>query len=196
MKEAVQLRSRIRSLHARQALERHKAATRAYAQNRITPMSLGATSYFSSSSQQDEDDRTAFGTAIGTKIDSVMDENIEATMKDTFAGHVSADCGDIVQQTPEKQGESLQKSICNVKHNEFADQRHLVEVRETSGKGNGIFTLHDIGRGTRVLAEERILEADKNPTASDILIAFRTLPPAQIKAFLEVHGHASIQFKR
>lgn len=77
------------------------------------------------------------------------------------------------------------------------DSRHLVEVRESQGKGLGIFAIANIPRGTRVIAEAALLKLDrKSGDARNILQAFNSLPTAEQNLYLELHGFACAAFRR
>jgi hypothetical protein len=75
----------------------------------------------------------------------------------------------------------------------LSDARHLIEVRASSGKGQGIFAKTDIPRGTRVIAEPPLLKIDdpKNGDARTIVRAFDSLPISQQNLYLGLHGYAS-----
>lgn len=77
------------------------------------------------------------------------------------------------------------------------DARHLIEVRETPGKGLGIFAKEKIPRGTRVVAEFPLLKATAlSSHIVNVQGAFNNLPPAKQRAYLDLHGHASETFKK
>lgn len=74
------------------------------------------------------------------------------------------------------------------------DARHLIEIRDSPGKGRGIFAKANIPRGTRILAESALLKANcganEDPTAEAILQAFGNLSPSQQASYLELHAYA------
>ncbi|EED12492.1 SET domain containing protein [Talaromyces stipitatus ATCC 10500] len=70
------------------------------------------------------------------------------------------------------------------------DARHLIEVRESPGKGLGVFAKDNIPRGTRILAESSLLKVENdNPDAKKILQAFEDLTPSQQSSYLELHRY-------
>lgn len=72
-----------------------------------------------------------------------------------------------------------------------SDARHLIKVRESTGKGLGVFAKADIPRGTRVISEPARLEVpEQNPPAKDIIQAFERLLPSQQKSYLGLHAYA------
>jgi hypothetical protein len=76
------------------------------------------------------------------------------------------------------------------------DSRHLIEVRNSIGKGLGIFATSDIPRGTRVIAEAALLKIDWNHgDARDILQAFESLPASKQSSYLKLHGFACAEFR-
>ncbi|KAI7970079.1 hypothetical protein EIK77_001469 [Talaromyces pinophilus] len=72
------------------------------------------------------------------------------------------------------------------------DSRHLIEVRDSPGKGLGIFAKANIPRGTRILAESSLIKFNENeqPTAKTIMQAFESLSPSQQESYLELHNYA------
>jgi hypothetical protein len=70
-------------------------------------------------------------------------------------------------------------------------------VKESTGKGLGVFATTDIPRGARVLAEEPLLKVDeKYGSAKDILLAFERLSVSQKNSYLQLRGYAGAAFKR
>ena len=62
--------------------------------------------------------------------------------------------------------------------------RKWIEVKESAGKGLGVFATAGIPRGARVLAEEPLLKLDEeNGTAKDILLAFEKLSVSKKKSY-------------
>jgi hypothetical protein len=56
------------------------------------------------------------------------------------------------------------------------DSRHPIEVRDSIGKGLGIFAISDIPRVTRVITEAALLKIDRNRgDARNTLQAFESL---------------------
>lgn len=77
------------------------------------------------------------------------------------------------------------------------DATHLVEVRESGGKGLGVFARSNIPQGTRVISEPALLEVSSvDSNAKDIVLAFDQLPLSQQESFLKLHGYACDSFKR
>ncbi|KAF2686179.1 TPR domain protein [Lentithecium fluviatile CBS 122367] len=77
------------------------------------------------------------------------------------------------------------------------DARHLIEVRETLGKGLGIFSREKIPRGTRIVAESPLLKATAvSSHVVNVQAAFNNLPPPKQRAYLSLHGHASETLKK
>lgn len=75
--------------------------------------------------------------------------------------------------------------------------RESIEVKESTGKGLGVFAVTDIPCGARVLAEEPLLKADEgNGSAKDILSAFKKLSVSQQHLYLQLRGFAGAAFKR
>lgn len=75
--------------------------------------------------------------------------------------------------------------------------RDSVEVKESTGKGLGVFAITDIPCGARVLAEEPLLRVDEgNGSAKDILSAFQKLSVSQQELYFQLHGFAGAAFKR
>ena len=75
--------------------------------------------------------------------------------------------------------------------------RDSIEVKESTGKGLGVFAITDIPCGARVLAEEPLLRVDEgNGSAKDILSAFQKLSVSQQHLYLQLHGFAGAAFKR
>jgi hypothetical protein len=70
-------------------------------------------------------------------------------------------------------------------------------VKESTGKGLGVFATTDIPRGARVLAEEPLLKVDEEyGSAKDILPAFERLSVSQKNSYLQLRGYAGAAFKR
>lgn len=71
------------------------------------------------------------------------------------------------------------------------DSRHLIQVRDSPGKGLGIFAKTNIPRGTRILAESSLIKFDKDeqPTAKTIMQAFESLSPSQQESYLELDDY-------
>ncbi|KAF2825868.1 SET domain-containing protein, partial [Ophiobolus disseminans] len=77
------------------------------------------------------------------------------------------------------------------------DSRHLIEVKESKGRGLGVVAIADIPRGTRVVAEAGLLQIDRSHTGSkDILRAFESRLPSEKSAYLELHAYACNALKR
>jgi hypothetical protein len=75
--------------------------------------------------------------------------------------------------------------------------REWIEVKESTGKGLGVFATTDIPCGARVLAEEPLLKVDEEDgSAKDILSAFEKLSVSQKNSYLQLHGLAGAAFKR
>ena len=69
-------------------------------------------------------------------------------------------------------------------------------MRESTGKGLGVFAVTDIPCGARVLAEEPLLKVDEeNGILKDILSAFRKLSASQKDSYLQLHRFAGAAFK-
>lgn len=72
------------------------------------------------------------------------------------------------------------------------DGRHLIEVRETPGKGLGIFARTHIPRGTRIIAEKPLLRATIVSTHGvNVQDSFERLSLAEQHAYLQLYGYAS-----
>lgn len=71
-------------------------------------------------------------------------------------------------------------------------------MRESAGKGLGVFAKSNIPRGTRIISEAPLLEVSRgeNSDAKDIVVAFEQLPSSQQGLFLELRGYACDSFKR
>jgi hypothetical protein len=81
--------------------------------------------------------------------------------------------------------------------NSLPDERHLIERRESQGRGLGIFATGYIPRGTRIVAEPALLKVSRDTTdAKDIVRAFESLSSSQKKSYLELHDYACDLFKR
>jgi hypothetical protein len=79
----------------------------------------------------------------------------------------------------------------------MADSRHMIEVRNSTGKGLGVFATTDIPRGTRVIAETAILKIDPgHGDATNILRAFESLSVSKQSLYLQLHGFACAEFRR
>lgn len=90
---------------------------------------------------------------------------------------------------------SIQQRVCRL--NYFLVANDLIEVRETDGKGLGIFARCDIRQGTRVITESPLIEVDlEGRNASKIVMAFKQLPLQQQEQYLTLHYYASDGFKR
>jgi antitoxin (DNA-binding transcriptional repressor) of toxin-antitoxin stability system len=77
------------------------------------------------------------------------------------------------------------------------DSRHPIEVRNSIGKGLGIFAISDIPRGTRVIAEAALVKIGRNRgDARNILQAFESLPTSKQNSYLKLHGFACAEFRR
>jgi hypothetical protein len=75
--------------------------------------------------------------------------------------------------------------------------REWIEVKESTGKGLGVFATTDIPCGARVLAEEPLLRRDEeNGSSIDILSAFEKLSVSQKNSYLQLRGFAGAAFKR
>jgi hypothetical protein len=74
--------------------------------------------------------------------------------------------------------------------------RAWIEVKESAGKGLGVFATADIPCGTRVLAEEPLLKVDEeNGSTKDILLAFEKLSVSQKESYLQLREFAGAAFK-
>lgn len=80
----------------------------------------------------------------------------------------------------------------------FPYTHNLIEVRESAGKGLGVFAKSKIPRGTRILSERALLKVNReqNSNAKDIVLAFEQLPSSQRELFLKLHGYTCDSFKR
>ncbi|KAJ5351535.1 hypothetical protein N7452_000509 [Penicillium brevicompactum] len=77
------------------------------------------------------------------------------------------------------------------------DPSDLIEVRESDGKGLGVFAKCDIPQGTRVISEPPLLEVSlEDRDANMILAAFKQLPLPQQEQYLALHEYAAEGFKR
>ncbi|KFY65616.1 hypothetical protein V496_02447 [Pseudogymnoascus sp. VKM F-4515 (FW-2607)] len=78
------------------------------------------------------------------------------------------------------------------------DSRHLIEQKESQGRGLGIFATGYIPCGTRIVAESALLKISRDTTtdAKVIVRAFEGLSSSQKKAYLELHDYACDLFKR
>ncbi|TID21701.1 hypothetical protein E6O75_ATG05096 [Venturia nashicola] len=74
---------------------------------------------------------------------------------------------------------------------EAKDNHHLFEVRETEGKGLGIFAKEDIRRGTLVLSETPLFSFNSSDGTTDaaLLSAFANLPSLETQAYLDLHAY-------
>ncbi|KAL2061305.1 hypothetical protein VTL71DRAFT_7578, partial [Oculimacula yallundae] len=78
------------------------------------------------------------------------------------------------------------------------DARNLIEVISMPKKGLGTFAKEKIPRGTRILAESPLLKAAVDPTTGGMNVkdAFNNLTGPQQRAYLELYGYASDDFKK
>ena len=75
--------------------------------------------------------------------------------------------------------------------------RESIKVKESTGKGLGVFAVTDIPCRACVLAKEPLLKADKgNSSAKDILSAFKKLSVSQQHLYLQLRRFAGAAFKR
>jgi SET domain-containing protein len=74
--------------------------------------------------------------------------------------------------------------------------REWIEVKESAGKGLGIFATAEIPCGARVLAEEPLLKVDEeNGSWKDVLPAFEKLSVSQKNSYLQLREFADAAFK-
>lgn len=79
----------------------------------------------------------------------------------------------------------------------MSDARHLIEQKESQGKGLGIFAVQNIPCGTRIIAEAGLLRINRDTLkVPDIINAFKRLSPSQKKLYLELHEYACDAFRR
>ncbi|PYI12807.1 hypothetical protein BO99DRAFT_486228 [Aspergillus violaceofuscus CBS 115571] len=77
------------------------------------------------------------------------------------------------------------------------DARHLIEVKTSAVQGLGVFATADLPRGTRMTAETALLKLEQEKSsARDILDAFKKLPVAQQRLYLDLHEFACPQFRK
>jgi hypothetical protein len=92
-----------------------------------------------------------------------------------------------MDMTPDMQSSEQPQALTDI----CEDARHLIETRDSPGKGLGIFAKANIPRGTGILAESYLLKVkcddDEQPTATTIMQAFEKLPPSRQKSYLEIH---------
>ncbi|QDS74542.1 hypothetical protein FKW77_007701 [Venturia effusa] len=71
------------------------------------------------------------------------------------------------------------------------DSRHLFEVKETDGKGLGVFARDDIRRGTLILSETPLFAFNSSDGTTDIslLSNFARLPSHRKEAYLKLHAN-------
>jgi hypothetical protein len=92
------------------------------------------------------------------------------------------------------------KSYGTIPHSPITVSRAspLVEVRTVVGKGQGVFALCDIPRGTRIIAESALLKIGKEGASftHKVVRAFNSLPASQQKSYLQLHAFACDALKR
>lgn len=71
----------------------------------------------------------------------------------------------------------------------------MIEIKDVEGKGKGYFAKAKLPRGTRILAEEPILQVDPAGTIESVLSAFSQLSSEQQAAYLDLHENASPAFR-
>jgi len=92
----------------------------------------------------------------------------------------------------------LPEDLDSVFTKSFPDARHLIERKQSQGRGLDIFATGDIPCGTRIIAEPALLKVNRDTASSakDIVRAFESLSSSQQKSYLELHGYSCDSFKR